>query len=262
MKRTQLISAALLACTLAGGILLLQTMQPGADPDPVSPRPVSVSPAVEQPDTARFVSFPLNPRISPISMYWRDEDGDDLRSLGRLRSYEERRGKRLRFAVNGGMYHKDHKPVGLFIQHGRVLSPLDTSSGAGNFYLKPNGVFLVRKDSTAAVVTTDNFVYRSDIEFATQSGPMLLIDGAIHPVFEKDSKHLNIRNGVGVRPDGTVVFAISRSEVTLYDFATYFRGMGCRNALYLDGFVSRCYLPEKNWVQLDGDFGVMIGVAE
>jgi uncharacterized protein YigE (DUF2233 family) len=59
-----------------------------------------------------------------------------------------------------------------------------------------------------------------------------------------------------------VVFAISRTEVTLYDFATYFKEMGCTNALYLDGFVSRCYLPEKGWAQLDGDFGVMIGVTE
>ncbi|MEP7220441.1 MAG: phosphodiester glycosidase family protein, partial [Bacteroidota bacterium] len=200
-------------------------------------------PVVRKPDTATYVSFMLASGVTPIRMYWRDDSGGDLRSFQRIRSYEEQRGKHLRFAMNGGMFQKDHSPVGLFIQNSRVLSPLDTSSGWGNFYLKPNGVFLVRKDHTAAIVTTDHFVYTSDIEFATQSGPMLLIDGAIHPVFEKESEHLNIRNGVGVRGDGTVIFAISRSKVTLYEFASYFKEMGCRNALYLDGFVSRCYLP-------------------
>ena len=260
MKRAWVISAAFLVCVITATILLLLTGQPDSPPDTIPPP--SGPPRPEQPDTSRYVSFMLSAGSGPINMYWRDDDGDDLRSLGRLRSYEEGRGRRLRFAMNGGMYRKDHSPVGLFIQHGRMLSPLDTSSGKGNFYLKPNGIFIVRKDGTAAVVTTDRYIHTDDMEFATQSGPMLLIDGAIHPVFEKDSHHFNIRNGVGIRPDGTVVFAISRTEVTLYDFATYFKNLGCRNALYLDGFVSRCYLPEKNRVELDGDFGVMIGVVE
>ncbi|MBS1914158.1 MAG: phosphodiester glycosidase family protein [Bacteroidetes bacterium] len=214
------------------------------------------------PDSASYVTLTLDPRSAPIQMYWLDDQDRQLRSIQRLRSCEERRGCRLRFAMNGGMFRKDHSPVGLFIQHGRVLSPLDTSSGWGNFYLKPNGVFLVRKDRSAAIVTTDRFEYLSNIDFATQSGPMLLIDGAVHPVFVKGSDHLNIRNGVGIRGDGAVIFAMSRGKVTLYDFATYFKALGCRNALYLDGFVSRCYLPEKSWTQLDGDFGVMIGISE
>lgn len=258
MRRTWIIAVALLACMVAGGIMLFRTTQTGTEPGASRSGRINL----EEPDTARFVSIMLNPVTSPIAMYWRNADGEDIRSLQRLREYEERRGKRLRLAMNGGMYRKDHSPVGLFIQHGRLLSPLDTSSGEGNFYLKPNGLFLVRKDSTAAIVTTDHFTHTNDIEFATQSGPMLLIGGAIHPVFEQDSDHLNIRNGVGIRPDGRVVFAISRTEVTLYDFASHFKSMGCSNALYLDGFVSRCYLPEKNWTQLDGDFGVMIGVTE
>ncbi|HXB14083.1 MAG TPA: phosphodiester glycosidase family protein, partial [Bacteroidia bacterium] len=76
------------------------------------------------------------------------------------------------------------------------------------------------------------------------------------------SKNLNIRNGVGILPDGKVVFAMSKSEINFYDFAEYFKNLGCRNALYLDGFVSRAYLPEQNWIQTDGDFGVLIGITE
>ena len=90
---------------------------------------------------------------------------------------------------------------------------------------------------------------------------MLVVDGKINPLFEQGSKNLNIRNGVGVLPDNKLLFAMSRYEINFYDFANYFKKMGCKNALYLDGFVSRTYLPEKNWLQLDGNFGVIIGVT-
>lgn len=254
MKRESLTAWLYLAGIIAGGILLFRATQH-------TPVPVERNDA-GRPDTTGFVSIMVDPRTSPVGMYWRDKDGKAIRSLERLREYELERGRRLRFAMNGGMYREDRSPVGLFIQHGRTLSPLDTSSGSGNFHLKPNGVFLVRKDGTAGVVTTGEFPGTVGIEHATQSGPMLVIGGAMHPAFGKDSENRNIRNGVGVRPDGTVVFAISKTAVTFYEFASYFMAMGCRDALYLDGLVSRCYLPEKNWTQLDGDFGVMIGVTE
>ena len=90
---------------------------------------------------------------------------------------------------------------------------------------------------------------------------MLVIDGAIPAIFKQGSANLNIRNGVGILPDGRVILAMSKSAINFYDFANYFRSIGCKNALYLDGFISRTYLPEKNWVQTDGDFGVIIGVT-
>ncbi|HVZ41970.1 MAG TPA: phosphodiester glycosidase family protein [Candidatus Kapabacteria bacterium] len=260
MRRAWIVAAAFLACVIAGGIALFLALQSVIGSGPAGSRSSSAGPVV--PDTAAYITLTLDSRTASIGMYWLDDQDRGLRSIQRLRSYVEHTGDRLRFAMNGGMFRKDHSPVGLFIQHGRVLSPLDTSSGPGNFYLKPNGVFLVRKDHTAAIVTTDRFEYLSNIDFATQSGPMLLIDGAIHPVFVKGSEHLNVRNGVGVRDDGAVIFAMSRDKVSLYDFASYFKALGCRNALYLDGFVSRCYCPEKNCTQLDGDFGVMIGITE
>jgi uncharacterized protein YigE (DUF2233 family) len=106
------------------------------------------------------------------------------------------------------------------------------------------------------------FRYTDNIKFATQSGPMLLVDGKVHSSFKQGSQHLNIRNGVGILRDSSIVFAMSSAELSLYDFALYFKEIGCINALYLDGFVSRTYLPEQNWQQLDGDFGVMIGVTD
>lgn len=103
---------------------------------------------------------------------------------------------------------------------------------------------------------------KNNIDFATQSGPMLVIDGKIHPAFKEGSTNLNVRNGVGILPDGTIIFALSKTEINFYDFAKYFQDLGCKNALYLDGFVSRMYLPEKKWIQTDGSFGVMIGVTK
>ncbi|WP_264554492.1 phosphodiester glycosidase family protein [Flavobacterium sp. N1861] len=54
---------------------------------------------------------------------------------------------------------------------------------------------------------------------------------------------------------------MSKKEINFYDFATYFKKLGCKNALYLDGFVSRTYYPEEKWIQTDGNFGVLIGIT-
>ena len=83
----------------------------------------------------------------------------------------------------------------------------------------------------------------------------------MHHAFKKGSSNVQIRNGVGILPDGNLIFAMSKEPVNFYDFAQYFESLGCKNALYLDGFVSRTYLPSKNWIQDDGDFGVIIGVT-
>jgi uncharacterized protein YigE (DUF2233 family) len=206
----------------------------------------------------RFVVFVTD--ASAIRFYWKNEKGEILRSIANLKEHVGKTGHELRFAMNGGMYRKDNSPQGLYIENGRELSPLDTASGSGNFYLKPNGVFYISKNNEAGVSTTERFSGNDRITFATQSGPMLLIDGAIHPAFKKGSPNLNIRNGVGILPDGKVLFVMSKQEINFFDFASFFLDMGCRNALYLDGLVSRAYLPELDWVQVDGNFGVIVGV--
>ena len=163
--------------------------------------------------------------------------------------------------MNGGMYKKDNSPQGLFIENKKTLSFIDTSDGEGNFYLKPNGVFYITSDNIPFVCKTGDFIDNGKIKFATQSGPMLLNDGQIHTAFKNGSKNLNIRNGVGILPNNKIVFAMSKIEISFYDFAKYFQSLGCKNALYLDGFVSRTYLPEKKWIQTDGNFGVIIAVT-
>lgn len=167
--------------------------------------------------------------------------------------------KTLTFAMNAGMFHPNRAPVGLYIENGKEHTPLNTEKGKGNFYMQPNGVFYWTKDQEAKIVTTPNFKADPNILYATQSGPMLLINGALNTKFGEKSTSKHIRNGVGVLPNGHVLFVISTQKVNLYDFANYFKQQGCKNALYLDGFVSKIYAPDLDENRLGGNFGVMIG---
>lgn len=208
----------------------------------------------------RFVLNIVNVETQTLKLYYKNETGNNFGNFKTLRHSLRNKDEELVFAMNGGMYLKDGSPQGLFIENGITKKEIDTTKEAyGNFYLQPNGIFYLTKDNKGVVCKTDDFKTNSNIIYATQSGPILVIDGEIHPVFVKGSKNLHIRNGVGVLPNGTLLFAMSKNVITLYDFAEFFKSHGCKNALYLDGFVSRTYLPKKKWEQLDGEFGVIIG---
>jgi uncharacterized protein YigE (DUF2233 family) len=209
-----------------------------------------------------FVIFKINPKLANVSLYWKDDDGMILKSINNLKNKVERDKKRLKFAMNGGMFEMNNSPKGLYIENFKILNKLDTLSGKGNFYLNPNGVFYLTKNNDAELIETKVFKYNSNIKYATQSGPMLLFNWEVNPIFQENSKNVNIRNGVGILKDGNIVFVMSKKEVNFYNFASIFKELGCTKALYLDGFVSRTYYPDKKWIQKDGDFGVMIGVTE
>jgi uncharacterized protein YigE (DUF2233 family) len=210
----------------------------------------------------RFVSFIVNPDKQNIEFYWKNEKGENLKNVDNLKLWLKKKKRELIFGTNGGMYKKDNSPQGLYIENGNKKTEIDTTKGNGNFYLKPNGVFYILDDKKPKICITEKFKYNSNINFATQSGPMLVIDGYIHSAFQKKSTNINIRNGVGILPNNEVIFAMSKKEMSFYEFAEYFKELGCQNALYLDGFVSRTYLPEKKWIQTDGNFGVIIGVSK
>lgn len=174
-------------------------------------------------------------------------------------------GKRLGFAMNAGMYHEDRAPVGLYIEDGVQVQRLITSEGPGNFGLLPNGVLCLR-DGRADVMETQRYATEQPAcTAATQSGPMLVIDGALHPRFLPDSTSRYIRNGVGTNADGTrATFAISNTTVNFDSFGRLFRDhLGIDNALYFDGKVSRIRAPDLGrndggWTRL----GPIIGVVE
>ena len=218
--------------------------------------------AFKSPASVDAVAYTVDPSKQELAFYWRDDSLKNMGNFIRLKEFLATKNKSLVFATNGGMYDLKRSPVGLYIEKGKAHHQLNTADGNGNFHLKPNGVFYITKNRKAVICSTPDFVMSESIDYATQSGPMLIHQGKIHDAFKKGSKNLNIRNGVGILPDGKVIFAMSKTEVNFYDFAMYFSELGCKEALYLDGFVSRTYLPSQNWIQTDGDFGVMIAVTE
>lgn len=209
-----------------------------------------------------FVVYKTNAKNQTIEFFWKNKEDKILKSIENLKKHTNQQNKELLFATNGGMFTKGNFPKGLYIENYKKLQNLDTLSGEGNFYLQPNGIFLITQNNESQIIDTQHFKYNENIKFATQSGPMLLMKGNINSIFQIQSKNVNIRNGVGILKNGDVVFVMSKKEISFYDFALVFKDLGCQDALYLDGFVSRAYLPEKKWVQEDGDFGVMIGVVK
>ena len=146
------------------------------------------------------------------------------------------------------MFDPALKPVGLYVEHGRELVHVNTLSGYGNFHMKPNGIFYISGDRAAIAETRAFLKQRPQTDLATQSWSMLVINGRLHPRFDRRGTSLKTRNGVGVRADGKVVFAISQGEVSFDAFARLFRdGLNCPNALFLDGgSASNLYAPSLN----------------
>ena len=206
----------------------------------------------------RIVSYTVDSKQEKIKLYLKDSAGNPISNASNLLKLEDS----LFLVMNAGMYQIDQSPQGLYIQEFKIIKQANKVQNAyGNFYMQPNGVFYIQND-TPKIIQTSVLKLDSNISYATQSGPMLLIGGQKHSKFIEGSKNLNIRNGVGILPNGNVLFAISKEEINFYDFAAFFQNKGCKNALYLDGFVSRAYIPSKNWIQLDGRFGVLIGVIK
>ena len=151
------------------------------------------------------------------------------------------------FAMNAGMYGEDGRPIGLAIVEGRQVRAINRRKGGGNFHLMPNGVFQVRRDSRSEIVTTANWKPSPDIRIATQSGPMLVISGKLHPAFDHDGSSRHVRNGVGVASNGRPLFVISEDAVSLGKFARFFRDrLKCRDALFFDGAVSALWDPANH----------------
>jgi len=177
----------------------------------------------------------------------------------------QEQGFALGFAANAGMYHSDRAPVGLYIEDGVMVQDVISNAGPGNFGLLPNGILCLRPRRADVIETLRYIEEAPECTSATQSGPMLVIDGALHPRFLVDATSRFIRNGVGTNAGGTVAsFVISNSAVTFHEFGSFFRDhLGLQNALYFDGNISRLRAPELGRNDLGfGALGPIIGVVE
>lgn len=211
-----------------------------------------------------FTIVIVNLDSANVQVHYKNAENLRYGTISRLLKALEKDGKEVMMITNGGMYLGDGSPQGLFIEKGAQLVALDTiDPNDNNFYLIPNGVFYL--DSLGAhVAKTEDYKrhVKDSVYLATQSGPMLVYNDSLHYRFRSGSDNKHYRNAVGVRKDGMVVFAISNSTVNFYDMAClYQHGLGCANALYLDGFVSRMYAPPYK-KDMDGSFGPIISVTK
>ena len=185
-----------------------------------------------------------DPGQGRIEMVAASKNEVPFRQLADLEPTLGDRAANVAFAMNGGMYDEDGRPIGLAIVYGQQVHAINTRKGGGNFHLMPNGVFQVLRDGRAEIVTSDKWKPSPNIRIATQSGPMLVIDGKLHPAFSPDGTSRYIRNGVGIASDGRPLFVISDDPVSLGKFARFFRDqLKSRNALFLDGAVSALWDP-------------------
>ena len=183
-------------------------------------------------------------------------------SFAALNTALEAQGKTLEFAMNAGMFHRDLAPVGLYIENGTEVARLVTRDGPGNFGLLPNGVFCIG-DGFSVVESRTFKDTAPTCRYASQSGPMLVIEGQLHPRFLATSDSYHYRNGVGVGADGRAYFVISNDRVNFHSFARFFRDvLLVPNALYFDGSISRLYAPQLDRHDAGFPMGPMIGTVK
>lgn len=216
-------------------------------------------------DGQSYVICTVTAAQEPDLRLWMDApDGKPYANFNRIRAALPE-GQALAFAMNAGMFHSDLSPVGLLVQDGEQQAPIVTAASKGNFGMLPNGVFCTGGAKPFQVIESRAFAAsRPDCRLASQSGPMLVIDGALHPRFLVDSDSRYIRNGVGVSADGqTAYFVISNRAVTFHQFGRLFRdGLGLRDALYFDGSISRLYAPDLRRNDWGRSMGPVIGLVD
>jgi uncharacterized protein YigE (DUF2233 family) len=210
-----------------------------------------------------FIACRYDRRRDRIEFFLDGQNGP-LRSFAGLERQIGPRVARLRFAMNAGMYGDDGRPIGLYVEDGRQRRRINRSTGGhGNFHMQPNGVFTVAADGSVAVLTSDRYDAGTRPRWATQSGPMLVIGGHLHPMIQDNGPSLHIRNGVGVDSPDTAWFVISGEPVSFGRLARFFRdALGCADALYLDGSVSSLWDGPAHRQDRRTDLGPFLAVFE
>ena len=228
--------------------------------------------AVGAPAPCRAITYESNSytvcevdlRRQTLRLFWKRPDGVPYGYLNALPSSLDERSGQLVFATNAGMFDADYKPIGLYVENGRELVRANTRSGWGNFHMKPNGIFYVAGERAGVLETGAYLKKQLHPDMATQSGPMLVINGRLHPRFVHANVSLKQRSGMGMRDAQTLVFAISDNPVSFTAFARLFRDRTkCDNALFLDGgSVPSLYVPALKRGPNLLPVGPMIGVFE
>lgn len=252
LSRPVLILLAAAACAL--GVVLFISAQRGGEND----RPCEI----REFEGSRFTVCTFDARRHELRLASRDAEGDYMRGFDQLIAYLGRDAARARFAMNAGMFNDAGAPIGLYVANAQEEHALVLTEGPGNFHLKPNGVFWQGADGALHVdVSEDYAIELRNARWATQSGPMLVIDGALHPSIADDGASRYVRNGVGLSDGDTAYFVISSGVVSFGRFARFFRDeLHCRDALFFDGTVSSLWAPNLDRQDDNHRIGPMVVV--
>jgi uncharacterized protein YigE (DUF2233 family) len=211
-----------------------------------------------------FTDCIADPKWQTIRTILNDKDNLPLRDLSRLKSTLGGDAAQVAFAVNAGMFDDAGKPIGYYAENEKRSKKLNRNEGGGNFHLMPNGVFYGDK-AAWHIKTSDDFadtVTKRPV-FGTQSGPMLVINGALHPKIAENGESINIRNAVGIDAQGRAHFVISEVPVSFGRLARYMRDeLHCTDALYLDGTVSSLWYPAGDRLDSGYPLGPLIAVMK
>lgn len=222
-------------------------------------------------NTCRIDAQALQDSDYSLQLFWQQSDSSQpLLTFDKLLTTLPT-SKDLAFAMNAGMYNESYAPIGYTVIEGREIRALNLKEGGGNFHLLPNGV--VWWDKAGEVQVTESNALSTQLKdgqaqpwYASQSGPMLVIENEIHPQFNPDSTSAKFRNGIGVCSDGDdniVQFVNSNEPVTFYQFASIFKDdLKCPNALFLDGGIASAFYAPSIDSHDKKEMGVMIGVVE
>lgn len=204
-----------------------------------------------------------DPNRHNIAMTLASEGGEPYRNLATYAGSRGATAAPIAFAMNGGMYDDAGKPIGYYVENGVRKQELSRSDGSGNFHLKPNGVFFGSNGSWQVMSTERFYAEVSDRpQFGTQSGPMLVIDGAVHPEITQDGPSKKFRNAVGVGQDGRAHFVIANAPLSFGILARYYRDeLKTPNALFLDGTVSALWSPPTDRLDTGYPIGPIIAVT-
>ncbi|AYD04200.1 phosphodiester glycosidase family protein [Neorhizobium sp. NCHU2750] len=238
----------------------------------------ATSPCLKQSfESSGYIVCAVKPGEVDLRLFWKNGEGKPYRSFSTLSDVLRAGGKNLIFAMNAGMYSDDFIPVGLYVEDGRELVPANRRVVTGkpgeipNFYKQPNGVFFL-DGAGGHILTTGDYLEqqsksgREEPRFATQSGPMLVINNKLNPALIEGSSDRTRRSAVGACEDGALRFVISEDDVNFHDLARFFRDeLKCSNALFLDGghgtglFDPALKRADWSW---HGGYGPMIGLVE
>lgn len=230
-------------------------------PDPPPPPPC-------QGDTFEGVALThctATPGRHTIHMVLGPRGGAPYRSLSQLAVGRPDKAHAVAFAMNGGMFDDAGQPIGYYVEDGERQHKLNRNQGYGNFHMLPNGVFYGDAAGHWAVRSSEDFTARVSRrpDFGTQSGPMLVISGKLHPKIDPNGQSLKLRNGVGVDTQGRAHFVISDEPISFGKLARYFRdSLHCPNALFLDGSVSSLWDPQHGRVDGGPPLGPLIVVEQ